>query len=210
MSDVNQYPEDKFLERYLNENGENEICLKLDYHKKYSMLSLWTMFFTFSIGGWLWEVVYHWFSRGELVNRGALHGPWVPIYGTAAVLILGLLQYWVDKPVRVFVSIMTISAAVEYMTSYVLEKLKGIRFWDYSHDFLNLNGRIYLEGVIFFGLGGCIVLYILAPLFEEWDKKITGKFKWVILSLLTLLFAVDVVFSYHSPNIANGVTYINK
>lgn len=210
MNSVDKYPEDKFLDRYVTEEGEREVIWNFDYHKKYTFTSLWMLFFTFSVGGWLWEVAYHWFSRGELVNRGALHGPWVPIYGTGAVLIAALLWRWVDRPLRVFVSIIVISAVVEYSTSYVLEKMKGIRFWDYSKDFMNLNGRIYMEGLIFFGLGGCIVLYLLAPMLEELYKKIADKVKWFLLLVLTILFLIDVIYSFDNPNKGNGVTYVKQ
>lgn len=203
-----QYPEEKFMDRYADGEYKKNYFRAVDYHRKYSWFSLWFLFFAFSIGGWLWEVMYHWFSRGELVNRGSMYGPWVPIYGTAAVLITGFLWRLVDKPVWVFVSIVVISAVLEYSTSLFFDKVKGIRFWDYSLDFMNLNGRIYLEGILFFGIGGCVMLYLLAPILAVLQKKIPRKWLLAVLIICTVAFLADGIYSFQNPNIANGVTYV--
>ncbi len=39
--------------------------------------------------GCLYEVVLHLVTHGELVNRGILHGPWLPIYGTGCIIMVG-------------------------------------------------------------------------------------------------------------------------
>lgn len=209
MSIVNKYPEEKFMDRYPDEKEKKEYFKRIDYHRTYSLSSIWSLFFTFAMIGWVWECAYHWFSRGELVNRGALHGPWVPIYGVAAGIMVLLLQRLVDRPVLVFVLIALISAVVEYVTSYVLEVYMGIRFWDYSRDFLNLHGRIYLEGIVFFGIGGCGILYLIAPTIDELYTRIPRKVKLVVLSILTVLFIIDTVYSFSHPNTSNGLVYIS-
>lgn len=208
MSIVNKYPEEKFMDRYTDAKVKKDFFKRIDYHRKYTLSSVWALFFSFSIVGWIWECSYHWFSRGEVVNRGAFHGPWVPIYGVALGLIVLLLQRLVDKPLLVFLMIVLISAVVEYSTSYFFEVYKGIRFWDYSKDFLNLHGRIYLEGIMFFGIGGCGVLYLLAPAVDELYKKIPKKILYVVLTILTILFLIDMVYSFANPNTSNGVVYV--
>ncbi len=205
-----RYPEEKFMERYADGDNKKDYFQAIDYHRKYTWFSLWFLFFFFSVGGWLWEVMYHWFSRGELVNRGSMYGPWVPIYGAAAVLITGLLSRWVDRPVFVFVSTLVVSAVLEYSTSLFFDKIKGIRFWDYSSDFMNLHGRIYLEGILFFGIGGCVILYLLAPAADMLQKKIPRKVLLCVLLLCTAIFLIDILYSFQNPNTANGVVYVNK
>ena len=54
------------------------------YIRRYSLCSLVLLFFSFSLIGWLWEVGLHLVSDGEFVNRGVLHGPWLPFTGRAA------------------------------------------------------------------------------------------------------------------------------
>lgn len=75
-----EYP----AEQYLLPEAEGRRWLKVDYHCRYSLQTLILLFFTFSFIGWVWEVSLHLFGSGVFVNRGVLHGPWLPIYGTAA------------------------------------------------------------------------------------------------------------------------------
>lgn len=53
--------------------------------RSYSLVNLVMMFFIFCFVGWVWEVSLAFISEGTFVNRGTLHGPWLPIYGTGGV-----------------------------------------------------------------------------------------------------------------------------
>ena len=50
------------------------------------------MFFVFAIAGWLMEMNLFYFLDGTIVNRGALYGPWLPIYGFGCSSIILLLN----------------------------------------------------------------------------------------------------------------------
>mgnify|MGYP000694838553 FL=1 len=121
------------------------------------------MFFIFSCIGWLWEVSLHLITDGVFVNRGAMHGPWLPIYGSGGILILTLLKKFRDKPYLCFILIFVLCGFLEYTTSYVMEMNTGLKWWDYSGYFLNLDGRICAEGLCVFGIGGMAFIYVLAP-----------------------------------------------
>ena len=91
--------------------------------------------------------------------------PGCPFTGQGGVLVLILLKKVRERPVVTFFLTMLICGCVEYATSWVLEMIHhGVRWWDYSGYFLNLNGRVCAEGLLIFGLGGCGFIYILAPL----------------------------------------------
>lgn len=66
--------------------------------RSYSLVNLVMMFFIFCFVGWVWEVSLAFISEGTFVNRGTLHGPWLPIYGTGGVIILILLKKLRKKP----------------------------------------------------------------------------------------------------------------
>ena len=55
----------------------------------------------------------------------------------------------------------TLCGIVEYSTSMYLEHVKHLKYWGYSGYFLNVNGRISLEGLILFGHGGLALLMLL-------------------------------------------------
>ena len=177
------------------------------YMRHYSVWSLIMLFFAFSFIGWLWEVGIHVVLDGVFVNRGTFHGPWLPIYGAGGGLILTVLNRIRNHPVVTFFSIMFLCGVVEYGTSYYLETVyDGKKWWDYSGYFLNLNGRICAEGLLVFGIGGMVIVYVAAPLLDNWIRGIKKQaLVYCCLALLGLYFA-DCVYSAGHPNEGKGIT----
>ena len=104
--------------------------------RSYSLVNLVMMFFIFCFVGWVWEVSLAFISEGTFVNRGTLHGPWLPIYGTGGVIILILLKKLRKKPLFEFLAAMVLCGGLEYFSSWYLEKTHGgQRWWDYTGYF---------------------------------------------------------------------------
>lgn len=180
--------------------------LNVDFRKNYSLLHLVLMFFIFSFVGWCWEVSLHLFQEGEFVNRGVLFGPWLPIYGSGGVMMLVLLKRFRENHLLTFVMAILLSGIVEYATSVWLEYTHdGLRWWDYTGYFCNINGRVCLEGLLTFGAGGCLFIYIVAPLLEELLVWVPNKIGWTVAVVLMCLFLSDVVYSGFHPNTGDGV-----
>lgn len=179
----------------------------LNYLRRYSVWSLILMFFVMSVAGWIWEVSIHLITNGEFSNRGVLHGPWLPIYGAGTVLILVLLNRFRKWPVAEFVTIVILCGCVEYFTSYYLELVSnGKRWWDYTGYFLNLDGRICAEGLLAFGIGGMLIVYVLAPLLDQIIRQIPFKPLAISCVLLLGVFGADQVHSLRQPNEGRGIT----
>ena len=170
------------------------------------MTTLVLLFFLFSIIGWCWEVVLHLLSEGTFVNRGVLHGPWLPIYGTGGVLVLLTLYKLRDKPWLEFWATVAVCGVVEYFTAYYLETVYDRRWWDYAGYFLNLHGRICAEGLLVFGLGGMAVVYGVAPLFDNLLHKVRRSVLIGLCAALIALFCVDQAYSHFHPNEGEGIT----
>lgn len=165
------------------------------------------IFFTMSLAGWLWEVCLHLFTEGRFVNRGFFHGPWLPIYGAGSVLSLIFLRKLRKKPFLEFLSILCLCGGLEYFISWFLEQLyDGKKWWDYSDYFLNLNGRICMEGLFAFGIGGMFLVYVLEPLLGRLFQRIPKKFLMTVCLVLLLLFAADLLYSGGNPNMGHGIT----
>lgn len=177
---------------------------KIDCYKRYNIKNLILLFFTFSSIGWIWEVMIHIVEDGVFINRGVLFGPWLPIYGTGIVLLF--LKKYLDKPVIMFLIIMLLTSLVEYFTSWILEIYWDIRWWDYTGYFLNINGRICLEGTIIFGIGGCLAVYYIAPILSEYYEKISNSILNLICIILCGLFIFDMIYSFKKPNTGEGIT----
>ena len=176
------------------------------YLRHYSIWSLIAMFFIFCFIGWAWEVSLHIIKDGMFINRGTMHGPWLPIYGFGCTLILIFLYRFRNKPgLEAFLTIV-LCGTVEYFTHWFLEITKHTKWWDYSGYFLNINGRICAEGLLVFMLGGLAVVYALGPLIDNYLRKVDKKILKVICVVLLVLFSVDSVYSYYNPNVGKGIT----
>ena len=88
----------------------------------------------------------------------------------------------------------------------MLEAATGLRWWDYSGYFLNLNGRVCLEGALVFGVGCCAAIYLIAPMLGQWYDRIPPKTAGAVCVVLLTLFAADGVRSVVDPNTGEGVT----
>ncbi|MBR6872317.1 MAG: DUF975 family protein [Ruminococcus sp.] len=185
---------------------KKQILIKHDYHRSYPLTSYVLMFFSFAMIGWMWEVVIHVIEDGELINRGSLHGPWLPIYGiggTAAVICLRKLS---DSPAAVFSLIVIFSGLFEYFTSWYFDTQKGLQYWNYNGYFMNVNGRICFEGLLVFGFLGMGCIYLFAPVIDDIAKKIPVKVKrGVCIALVTVIIA-DAIYSHFEPNKGKGIT----
>ena len=179
----------------------------VNYLRHYNISSLILIFFIFSTIGWLWEVSLHLIEDGTFVNRGVMHGPWLPIYGCGGVLVLVVLNKFREKPLLEFISIIILCGIVEYFTSFYLELThNGVKWWDYSGYFLNLNGRICAEGLLVFGLGGIAAVYFLSPLLDNLIRKINSKILIPLVTSLVIVFTIDQIYSSKNPNIGTGIT----
>lgn len=180
--------------------------LQVDVVRKYSLTSYILFFFTFAMIGWIWEVSLHLFSDGEFVNRGVLFGPWLPIYGTGGTLALLLFHRLVKRPTTVFFASFVMSGVIEYATATFLWETRKMKWWDYTGNFMNLQGRICLEGLLVFAIGCMVVLYFVGPYLDELFLKIPRKIKLAVIAVLLVLFVLDLVYSQAHPNTGEGIT----
>lgn len=199
-----KYPDRLYIIKEKEKRKRFEV---VNYLRHYSIPSLIIIFFLFAFVGWLWEVLLHLINEGAFVNRGVLHGPWLPIYGVGGTLVLIFLNKLRDKPAVQFISIIIICGIVEYFTSYFLEIAhNGEKWWDYSGYFLNLNGRICAEGLLVFGLAGMAAVYAIAPAIDDIIKKIDSKVVITISIVLSSIFILDNIYSKSNPNKGDGIT----
>ena len=199
---LEEYP----IYEYMLKETKSHRLFRLNYNRKYKITDLILMFFIIAIIGYIWEVLFHLFQYGEIVKRGTLHGPWLPIYGAGAIAMLVLLKPVRKNPFAYFVLAMLASGIIEYGTSVYLELVHHMSWWDYHGYFLNINGRICLEGLIIFAIGGTLVTYIIAPILVNFLDKIGKKLKIIICIILVSLIVFDFYYSTKYPNTGEGVT----
>ena len=171
----------------------------LDKTTKDKIIEYIIYFFIYSFLGWLIETIYAMFVHGYFVKRGFLFGPVCPIYGFGAVLLLMATKKLYKKPLLKFLIATIAFTLFEYMVSFILEMLFGLRWWDYSHDFLNIQGRVSLLYSIFWGVIGLILLEKLHPYIQDKIQKITkgnaNNLERIVCFVLIGILIADTVFS---------------
>ncbi len=179
----------------------------MDIQKKYSYLSISIMFLIISHIAWIWEGFVTMFEVGAFVNRGFLHGFWLPVYGIGSIILILILGQAGKSFFYVFLLSSFICSAIEYMTSYILELLFRRKWWDYSHIILNFDGRICVFVILLFGIAGCFLIYYIAPFLNRQISKIpTNIQKWICI-IFALLFLADIIISILHPNAGWGITF---
>lgn len=150
-------------------------------------------FFVHSFLGWVCECIYCSIPAKKFINRGFLAGPYCPIYGCGALMVIHILEPWASSPIAIFLLGMVVTSALEYLTSYFMELLFHTKWWDYSTYPFNLNGRVCLKNSLMFAILCLIVMYGIHPLVLDLLSAIPLVIRKVLLLLLVLGFAWDIL-----------------
>lgn len=158
------------------------------------------LFLIYSFVGWVLEVIYTLFTDKKLTNRGFFIGPYCPIYGVGALLIVIFLSKFQQHPFALFILAVVICSVLEYCTSYVMEKIFKIRWWDYSNNKFNINGRICLETMIPFGVIACLLVYVINPFLVLNLNKLPESCLVVVSLIFGVLLIADFITSFNIIN----------
>ena len=153
------------------------------------------LFFIFSILGYISEVIYCSVPAHRFVNRGFLYGPYLPIYGSGAMIVLVLLEPVADNPLLVFLFGLILTSILEYFTSWALEKLFSVKLWDYSKHRVNINGRVCLLNSTLFGIMGLALEYVVYPPLSDAIDRIPLMILHYTAYLIAIVMSVDATLS---------------
>ena len=118
----------------------------------YQIAYYFMLLMIYSFIGWVYESVLCSITQKTLVNRGFLNGPICPIYGFGALSVILLLKDIQHNLIALFLASMVVTGVLEYLTSYLLEHFFHAKWWDYSDQPFQIEGRVCLLGVTVFGL----------------------------------------------------------
>jgi uncharacterized membrane protein len=155
-------------------------------------------FIFYSFLGFILETIYRSVVSRGLVYPGFLYGPYCPIYGFGLIALL-LFLVPIKDIIWVFIpAAFIIISLLEYVTGYLLEKLLDLRLWDYSSNFLNINGRISLKFSIYWTILAYIFIHFIHPVFERIPDILDNigllsimKYLIIPLMFIDLLFTVN-------------------
>lgn len=161
-------------------------------------LSQWILFFfLYSFFGWIWESCYVSVKKQRWVNRGFMHGPVLPLYGSGAVVILVSTIGVRENPALVFIMGMAGATVLEYFTGAAMEKLFHVRYWDYSNIKFNVNGYICLAASFCWGCFSLLLVRVIHIPAERFVLQIPDRAADIIAFVFTAAAAVDFTQSFN-------------
>lgn len=161
-----------------------------------------TYFIIFAVLGYIYETLLFFVYGNPVENRGFLFGPYLPIYGFSILFLLFLyfkvFPYWISKGPRLWQGIKAglitgvAATLVELVVGFGLDKIWGLRLWDYSEWPYNFKGYISLNHSIRFALFGVLIYLLLIPLID----KLIGKIGYKPLSRVNLVIIVIMLIDF--------------
>ena len=133
------------------------------------------------IFGWVYEYIFYYFNGGmkEFYMQGGNFLPWINIYAIGSFLILFLTYGFKKRPLIVFLISFISSGILEYVAGLLIYVIgNGTRYWDYNVEILNfgnIHGFVCLRSVLFFGISGLILMYLMIPFCIYLSKKMNKK-----------------------------------
>lgn len=154
------------------------------------------MFFLYCLAGWVWESIYMSILEKQLLNRGFLNGPYIPIYGFAGLVVhFGLGRFYGPlmsvNTIKIYFIGLICATSIEYVTSILLEKIFKAQWWDYTIYKFNFQGRICLIASLFWGLVSVVFVQIVNPVLLAWFTGFSHDAKVIICTFMATLMSVD-------------------
>lgn len=147
--------------------------------------------------GWIWESCYVSLREHRWVNRGFMHGPMLPLYGSGAVSVLIITLPVRDNLPLVFIMGMIGATLLEFFTGMVMESLFHVRYWDYSHLKFNVKGYICPVASLCWGVFSIMMVKVVHIPIEEVILKIPMAIADGLAFVLTVVAAVDFTQSFN-------------
>lgn len=176
----------------------------------------WLLFFyLYCFFGWIFETTYVSLKQKHFTNRGFMYGPFLPIYGSGA--ILGL---FVTIPVRGNYVLMYFVGAIaatilEYITGVVMEKMFKVRYWDYSYKKYHFQGHICLSSTIAWGF---MIIFLVEVIHKPIERLVAdlenlwmGNVAEIMVYALTVYFVADYAIAFREAiEFRDILTYLEK
>ncbi|MEZ3505517.1 MAG: hypothetical protein K1W10_00885 [Lachnospiraceae bacterium] len=157
----------------------------------------WLFFFYFyCFCGWCFESAYVSLKAGKPVNRGFMRGPFLPLYGSGAIMMLVVSMPFQDNVLLTYLAGVLGATALEYVTGVTMEALFKVRYWDYSKQRFNFQGHICLSSSIAWGFLTILMTRVVHRPVEQFVLSISGSILAPVTLVLTLYIVVDFTLSF--------------
>ena len=162
-------------------------------------LTQWLLFFyIYSFFGWCIESSYVSIQKKKFVNRGFMRGPFLPLYGSGAVLLLFVTIPVRDSLILSFIFGAAAATVLEYITGACMEALFKVRYWDYSNNPFNLHGYVCLGTSLAWGFLTIVMIRIVHEPVEHLVLSINQTVQDILAAVLTVYVTADMALSFRA------------
>lgn len=166
----------------------------------------WLFFFYFyCFFGWCFESAYVSVKTGRLVNRGFMRGPYLPLYGTGALMMLVVAAPFRDNIILTYAAGCLGATALEYVTGVTMEALFRVRYWDYSDQPFNFHGYICLGSSLTWGGLTVLMTKVIHQPIEDFVLLIPEGLLTIATMVLSVIIIVDFIMSFKAAMDLSGV-----
>lgn len=163
---------------------------------QYSAIQWLFFFYFYCFCGWCFESAYVSIRRRKLTNRGFMRGPFLPIYGSGAIMMLVVSMPFQDNVVLTYLAGCVGATALEYVTGVAMEALFKVRYWDYSNQKFNFQGHICLSSTLVWGAFTVVLTRFIHVPVERMVLAIPSKVLTVVTLILTAVIFSDFALSF--------------
>lgn len=153
----------------------------------------WMFFFYFyCFFGWCFESAFVSIKSKHPVNRGFMRGPFLPLYGSGAIMMLVVSMPFQDNLWLTYIAGCVGATVLEYVTGVTMEALFKVRYWDYSEQKFNFQGQICLSSSL--AWGGLTIL--MTRVVHKWVEGVAFYLPMNILNAVTFVVTIYIVVDF--------------
>lgn len=156
------------------------------------------LFYIYCVFGWCFESTYVSLRTGHPVNRGFMQAPFLPLYGSGAVLLLIIGRIFANSLLLTYVFSCIGATLLEFYTGMAMERIFKIKYWDYSRQPFNIQGHVCLMSSLFWGVLGIFLTRVLHAPIEDLVLGIPGQVKVFLVLVITAVLSWDFALSFRS------------
>ena len=132
----------------------------------------------------------------KLTNRGFLRGPFLPLYGSGAIMMLVVSMPFQENGFLVYLAGCVGATVLEYVTGILMETLFKVRYWDYSKYPLNFQGRVCIGTTLAWGLLTILLTRVIHVPVEQVVLAIPDRVLLAVTLFVTVVICTDFALSF--------------
>ena len=162
----------------------------------YKLFQWLFIFYTYCFLGWCFESVYVSIKSKKWINRGFMRGPFLPLYGSGATMMLVVSMPFADNIVLTYVAGCIGATLLEYITGVTMEALFNMRYWDYSNKRFNFQGQICLTSTLTWGFFTVLMTRVLHRPIDMFVMFVPNRTLYYATIILTIYIVIDFTLSF--------------